>query len=422
MATPESFKRVVDELTEIFNFDTTSEAVEILKRLEYGNIDASELYFVDFVKNLPVLNADTKVAVQNGLPIKMIKGIRRKTTNVLSLEKKSGSWGNVRAGQTYAYKEVRTDEIADKDLNNYYRDVLTEVLIQVILSCDIIHGDKVPKIINIYKQTPESKSITIQMEKYDMTFIDYLKNIHPTLDDLGSIFTDLCTALEYFQETYKFNHKDMKADNLMMKENKIKFIDFGYSILKFNNKQYSAKLYGAYDVLYFSKVQDLLLLSLYLLELISIESGDSPLKIPQWLRPRSRTIILYSFLKTVIRNKRPSKVYTLKNPGSLNLYGTMRYPKIELQSGIVLENISNFRKMPRFFQVGYDFAGQYLNGQFDFPFATPRGFLDLYKNLLEEGVDPDGKYVTSILYPTEDKPKEGGKRRKNRKTMKKRNT
>lgn len=416
MTTQEDFNRVVAELTEIFNFDSTSEATEILRRVEHGKKDNTDTYFVDFVKNLPVLNADTQVAVQNGLPIKMIKGIRRKTFNVLSLEKKSGSWGNVRSGQTYAYKEVRTDDIRDIDLNNYYRDVLTEVIIQVILSCDTVHGDKVPKIINIYKQTPESKSITIQMEKYDMTFIDYLKNIHPAYADLGPIFTDLCTSLEYFQETYKFNHKDMKADNLMMKGNKIKYIDFGYSILKFNNKQYNAKQYDAYNLVYFSKFQDLLLLSLYLVQLLSEASGPGTIysKMPPWVRPRGATFELYVFLNIVIRNKSPTKVYTLEKK-STNLKGITTSKQIKLDGTYILKDyIHDFYSTPHFFQVGYNFDGRYLNGQFEFPFATPMGFLELFNQ------GPDEKYVEKILYPKKNNTKEGGKRRNHRRTMKKR--
>jgi serine/threonine protein kinase len=255
------------------------------------------------------------------------------------------------------------------------------------------------------------------MEKYDMTFIDYLKNIHPTYADLGPIFSDLCTSLEYFQETYKFNHKDMKADNLMMKGNKIKYIDFGYSILNFNNIQYSAKLYDAYNLVYFSKVQDLLILSLYLIELLSEASeGGMPNKMPPWVRPRGKTLELYIFLNIVIQNKYPSKVYTLKN-SSLNLNGKLTYRQIELQQTMILKNIREFKSMPRFFQVGYNFDGRYLNGQFEFPFATPIGFLELFN---QSPVDPDGKYVENILYPKKNNSKEGGKRRINRRTMKKR--
>ena len=419
MATQEAFDRVIAELTEICNFDTISEAVSLLNILEYGKTDDTDMYFIDFVKNLPVLNTDTKVAVQNGLPIKMIKGIRRKTKNVLSLEKKSGAWGTVTSGQTYVYKDVDAPNARDKrGLNNYYRDVLTEILIQVILSCDTVHGDKVPKIINIYKQTPHSNSIIIQMEKYDMTFINYINTNLPSLNTLEIIFTDLCTAFEYFQETYKFNHKDMKADNLMMKENKIKFIDFGYSILKFNNKQYSAKLYGAYDVLYFSKVQDLLFLSLYLKEAIFIKSvGDRRREVvnKQIGNNSQETTKFYQFLNTVIKNIPSVTAPNIK----FDVRGYTEVLNMK-DSSSILEIIAH-KKALRLFQVGYNWKGEYLNGQFEFPFATPRGFLDLYKKASEKIIDPD-EYVTSILYPTEDKPKEGGKRRKNRKTMKKRTT
>ena len=166
----------------------------------------------------------------------MISGLRRKTNNVLTTEKKSGAWGNVRFGINYVYKEVRVEDKRNEELNTYYRNVLCEVIIQVILSCDPVHSDKVPKIIKVFKRTPEAKSLWIQMEKMEQTFLDLITTTKPSLEILKPYFSDLCNTLEYLQTTYLFNHRDMNPDNLMIKKGKIKLIDFGYSILTFNGK------------------------------------------------------------------------------------------------------------------------------------------------------------------------------------------
>ena len=46
---------VAKELGEIFNFTDLSSGRELLSRLEYNLVDNTKSYFIDFIKNLPVL-------------------------------------------------------------------------------------------------------------------------------------------------------------------------------------------------------------------------------------------------------------------------------------------------------------------------------------------------------------------------------
>ena len=82
MATEEG---VAKELGEIFNFTELSSGRELLSRLEHDLVDDTKSYFIDFIKNLPVL---LKFGESEKSTLKMIRGQRRKTNNVLEAEKK----------------------------------------------------------------------------------------------------------------------------------------------------------------------------------------------------------------------------------------------------------------------------------------------------------------------------------------------
>jgi len=87
MASEES---VAAELAEVFNFKNLSDGRDLLSRLEYGKEDSTKSYFIDFIKNLPVLRNFGVSSNSDEAMIIKIKGLRRKTNNVLAVEKKSG--------------------------------------------------------------------------------------------------------------------------------------------------------------------------------------------------------------------------------------------------------------------------------------------------------------------------------------------
>jgi hypothetical protein len=419
MASEES---VASELAAVFNFTNLSDGRALLNLLEYGKEDSTNSYFIDFIKNLPVLRNFGISSNSDEAMIKMIKGPRRKINNVLAAEEKSGSWGTVRFGKNYVYKEVRVeDEKKGEELNTYYKNALCEVVIQVILSCDPLHSGKVPQIINVFKRTPEAKSIWIQMEKMEKTFLEFLlpPSPRPTLASLLPYFKDLCETLEYLQETYKFNHRDMKPDNLMIKDGKIKLIDFGYSILTFGGKTYSGTSVGGYERYYFSKHLDIILMSLVLRFRIK-PTVNRPYH--KFFAPQGDSLKFFMFLNDVLTNI-PNKV-KLSEYASIN---SKEKKELDL-SGAILNLYSNNSQKLRefkgragldFWLIGYNWKGEYLDNQFTFPFATPMGFLELYKKLLKPDEEADEDYASFVqrkLYT-----KSGGftnKRRirKNRKT------
>lgn len=417
MATEE---RVVAELSEIFNFTNLSDGRELLSRLEYQREDETTSYFTDFIKNLPVLRNFGAASTGVETTITLVKGPRRKVNNVLAEDKKSGAWANVRFGKNYVYKEVRVTAVQRQNLNMYYRDVLCEVLIQVILSCDPVHSDKVPKIINIFKRTPESESIWIQMEKMEQTFLDFITAPppaqRPTFEILRSYFTDLCNTLEYLQTTYKFNHRDMKPDNLMIKEGKIKLIDFGYSIITFNGKNYSGTTSGGYSQYYFSKHIDLILMALFLRDKFT-PNKEKPLAIVKYIAPpKASQNFIHFFINKVLTNRERTTI-TLTDYDITPGANTVEKKQIHLSKRILdyESRLASFKGRQQDWQIGYNWNGQYLDDQFEFPFATPMGFLDLYEKFVTG--DPNYEsFVESTL-----SKKTGGstkklKVRKNRRT------
>jgi len=272
----------------------------------------------------------------------------------------------------------------------------------------------------VFKRTPEAKSIWIQMEKMEKTFLDFLlvPSPRPTLASLMPYFTDLCDTLEYLQTTYKFNHRDMKPDNLMVKDGKIKLIDFGYSILTFGGKIYSGTSVGGYERYYFSKHLDLILMSLFLRFRI-MPPGRGVIR--NFFSPPNDSGRFFIFLNNVLANLPGDKVKLTDYIVSMNSAVTKK--EVDLSGEILGLNSTDAQKLREFkgragldfWLIGYNWKGEYLDNQFAFPFATPMGFLDLYKKL----VNGDEDYESFVKRTLSKKP--GGytnkhRIRKNKKT------
>jgi hypothetical protein len=172
----------------------------------------------------------------------------------------AGSYGEawdtdteIEKGMPLIVKVISAAHIKNRNrLANYEYDIVQEVLIQIILyestknislpEINLI-GPFVPKLFLIGK---DSKNFYIVSEKLDDSLFTILhgSNKIPTTEFIKTSTLHLSKMLIILYEKLKFNHRDLKADNIMYKiiDDKInvRFIDFGFSCIKYNNLFLSA--------------------------------------------------------------------------------------------------------------------------------------------------------------------------------------
>jgi len=390
-------------LQAIFDFKDVSRARGLMHVLDYSYVDQTTAYYSDFIRALPTTFYENVQNAPSGNRIRTVRGMRRKNRNTLRRPPKSGTWGNVFAGNSNVYKEVRVNATGASH-NDYCRDVLTEVLIQVILSCDPTYGLAVPKIYGVY-QVRDSPKLLIHMEKLDMTFLDYLKSTKPNWWSLEPHFSDLCTILAHFQETYRFNHRDMKPDNLMMKIRedgtlKIKLIDFGYSVLEYEGMRYSGtKRAGGYRQFSFSPTIDLVFMSQYFLDIIpKPQMGSSAPLNPYEQKILGDTtqnikmlnhIMAYDFFESIVENTVSDPAVTLTNT-YFNNNNVLKEKSLAITNAHILSSrhLKEFKGLNRnaaSFQTAYNLNGfLFSRNPIEFPNGTPQRFFKLYMDSLEE--------------------------------------
>jgi hypothetical protein len=153
-----------------------------------------------------------------------------------------GAFGSVYKGTSgRVYKKVEDE----------YKDVYREALIQSLLSSDKSHGQHICKIEALYRDKDDEKPFFyFKMEAVDMTLAQYLdlladrsedKKIHTA--QLAEILIEIAKILDYFKNSYGFYHNDLHTNNIMIKnlangEYIITFIDFGGSCIEISNVKY----------------------------------------------------------------------------------------------------------------------------------------------------------------------------------------
>jgi serine/threonine protein kinase len=89
----------------------------------------------------------------------------------------------------------------------------------------------------------DANNFYIVSERLEANLADFFKTV-PTTDFLKTTIVQLSKILELLYEKIKFNHRDLKPDNIMFKmiDNKInvRLIDFGFSCLKYRKLSISA--------------------------------------------------------------------------------------------------------------------------------------------------------------------------------------
>ena len=160
----------------------------------------------------------------------------------------SGSYGSVykcsknSCSEAYALKFIELTDI---------EQFLKEVIIQILMmkmSENEKNGPHVPRIICVGVDWDNSRGCIISELMEDTVKNLLTKNTKPQKEiDVPFVLNEVAYMLDFFGKTLKFNHRDLKADNIMYvrKEGEIhiKLIDFGFSCLTWGSLHISTESY-----------------------------------------------------------------------------------------------------------------------------------------------------------------------------------
>ena len=150
--------------------------------------------------------------------------------------------------------------------------VVAELMIQTKMFCELRRGNVLgPKSATIPKPlfvAIDSPTSFIGMTAAEISVKDYIKEVQADrpaslCTKIRDILLQLCPLLNYMQETFKFMHGDMHADNIMLKRNpfRVYMIDFGFSSATFPGFAQRVHGYLRYENAVFDKSLDLLMFS-----------------------------------------------------------------------------------------------------------------------------------------------------------------
>jgi serine/threonine protein kinase len=191
----------------------------------------------------------------------------------------AGSYGVIYKGRLSGsiYKEIKASDAdigTPMKIEQFIKEILCEVFIQVLLSTDVDYGRYVPAVTGLFvsntlvRQSLRQKSKSgrrntpqvikdkfkffIKMEACQKVLSEYLLPAgvaQITMDRMAPVCRDLGDVLAYFKTTYGFLHRDLHYGNIMVNELggaaaggagiSLKLIDFGHSCVTIRGVTYS---------------------------------------------------------------------------------------------------------------------------------------------------------------------------------------
>jgi len=206
----------------------------------------TELPNIDFLQALRDGQKNARYVVSDSNPNVLVFISREDTIKYTKIqEKNSGNFGEVSiytdpSGKKVAIKKIRFDP---SNLYTQTHNFLRECIIQIILA------ETSRQYNQVNFGVPELYKLGISMDRYKGFIVselmeDTLFKLLLTKDDeeVDSIVPDMllqvADILDFFQKTLRFNHRDLKRDNIMYKmvdgHPIYKLIDFGYSCITWN--------------------------------------------------------------------------------------------------------------------------------------------------------------------------------------------
>jgi serine/threonine protein kinase len=147
----------------------------------------------------------------------------------------------------YACKVIK-DIKPRENLLGFFKECLINILLAEA-SKDEPNGPYVPRLYRI-AYNPDTKQAFILSEVMRNTFDTFLKTRSKAENDkaVPDSLKQIATMLDFFGKEYRFNHRDLKGDNIMYvktPENKYLFrlIDFGFSCIRWNNVKIAGDSY-----------------------------------------------------------------------------------------------------------------------------------------------------------------------------------
>lgn len=213
-------------------------------------------------------------------------------------------------------------------------NVFKELFIQQFLTQSSTGRKHVPAIRGVFKKIQGgNKFIVVEMDRADMSLFELLDNMASggqqiKFPDFYKITKSLFMLLKYFNDTYRFVHRDFKTNNIMLKRTPdggytIYIIDFGSSCisLNVNGTDYTIKALGAYRPEVPCLVQQDV--SVFLMDL-KIHFGDLNMLNPDVMAFINSMLIPKYHAYIGARVATPDKMYT-GHPfwAAYNLYGNM---------------------------------------------------------------------------------------------------
>jgi len=167
--------------------------------------------------------------------------------------------------------------------------ILREVVIQILLaefSRKETNGPYVPEIYKVaYDFTLEAGIIVSEMMENTAHNLIASSSVADNNVIVPDMLSQVSESLDFFQKHLKFNHRDLKADNIMYTRNAsgkriYKLIDFGFSCLKWRSLEIKAGQYYSQEAKCFRKERDLAQLCYYILRYLG---GNFDLALDHWL-------------------------------------------------------------------------------------------------------------------------------------------
>jgi hypothetical protein len=174
-----------------------------------------------------------------------------------------GTYGTIFLGnksQSVYKRMIMPPTTVDTDaIEEYHREIFIEAYIQTVLQCDPRFGKNIAHIENLYRDIGVTRFISNYTYYYRMESIPYTLDRHlqrpgRTKDDNLRLISDLASALEYFDHTYGFRHRDLHGGNVMFGEDgRLKIIDFGQACINQGGIVYSVNdtVCSSYDIFIF---------------------------------------------------------------------------------------------------------------------------------------------------------------------------
>lgn len=145
-----------------------------------------------------------------------------------------GAYGSIEANpanESIAYKRIF---FYDK---NSCKDAMMEAFIQAVLCTDPTLGSSICKLFRIYRS---EGTLVLEMERLPDTLHDFI-HVYNITEAMKEMLIEMIHVIRTLQALYHFQHSDFHLRNIMVKENHIKLIDFGFSRIEIDGLVYKTR-------------------------------------------------------------------------------------------------------------------------------------------------------------------------------------